>query len=228
MNNELIKYLAGFITNNRFERFNEVIEYRTRYITIILEDIYQPHNASAVLRSCECFGVQDVHIIENNNKYSVNPDVALGSNKWLDIIKYNTLKNNTVSAIKQIKKKGYRIVATTPQINKVNLDNFDIKKGKVALLFGTELNGLSDEALNLADEFLNIPMFGFTESFNISVTVAIILKTLIYKLHHSNIIWKLSKKEREDLKLKWLKNSIKNSDFLIKNYKKKNNNISIF
>lgn len=221
MNNGLIEYLSEFITDNRFYRFNEIIEYRTRYITIVLEDIFQPHNASAVLRSCECFGIQDVHIIENNNKYNVNPDVALGSNKWLNLIKYNETKNNSVSAIKQIKNEGYRIVATTPHKNNVNLDDFDIEKGKIAIFFGAELNGLSDEALNHSDEFLSIPMFGFTESLNISVSVAIIIKTLILKLHRSNIPWKLTKNEKMELKLQWLKNSIKNSDLLIKNFKGK-------
>ncbi|MFC2136762.1 TrmH family RNA methyltransferase [Bacteroidota bacterium] len=220
MKDKLIKYLTEFITDNRIKRFNEIIQYRTRYITVVLEDIFQPHNASAVLRSCDCFGVQDVHIIENKNKYNINPDVALGSNKWLNLLKYNKEKNNTVDAIKKIKSKGYRIIATTPHNNSVNLDEFDIEKGKIALLFGTELNGLSNEALDYSDEYLKIPMYGFTESLNISVSTAIILKSLIYKLHHSEIQWALSEEEMTNLKLKWLKNSIKNSELLIKKFNK--------
>src|SRR5688572_25411329 len=114
MSKELIAYLSGFVSENRKKKFEEVIRFRTRHITIALEDIYQPHNASAVLRSCDCFGIQDVHIIENRNAYTVNPDVALGSSKWLNLYKYNQQEENTLSCIRSLKDKGYRLVATTP------------------------------------------------------------------------------------------------------------------
>ncbi len=228
MKNKLIEYLTEFITDNRIERFNDIIKYRTRYITVVLEDIFQPHNASAVLRSCDCFGIQDVHIIENENKYQVNPDVALGSSKWINLILHNNEKNNSLQTIKKLKNEGYRIVATSPNVNDINLDQFEINKGKIALFFGTELNGLSEDALNNSDEFVKIPMYGFTESLNISVSAAIILQTFIHKLHQSTINWKLSEEEIINLKIQWLRNSIKNSDLIIKNFIKSNNNISIF
>ena len=167
---DIIVFLQEFITENRLATFEKVLDNRTRYITVSLEDIYQSQNASAVLRTSDCFGIQDIHVIENKNKYNINPDVALGSSQWLNITKYNQEENNTLQAIQKLKEKGYRIVATTPHTDDVDLDSFDLTKGKIALFFGTELKGLSDLMIENADEYLKIPMYGFTESYNISVS----------------------------------------------------------
>src|SRR3990170_1173028 len=137
MSKELIDYLTQFVSEPRRKKFDDVLQFRTRHITIALEDIYQPHNASAVLRSCDCFGIQDVHIIENRNSYTVNPDVALGSFKWLNLIKYNKSENNTHDSIKSLKKKGYKIIATTPHSNDCNIHDLDIEQ-RLCLFFGTE------------------------------------------------------------------------------------------
>ena len=165
MKDKLLQHLETFITPHRSELIDNVLKMRTRYLTVVLEDIYQPHNASAVLRSCDCFGIQDIHIIENRNKYRLNPDITLGSDKWLDIHKHSRNdKNNTLMAINFLKKKGYKIVATTLQTNSISLEEFNLTNQKTAILFGTELNGLSDDAMNNADEFIKIPMFGFTQT----------------------------------------------------------------
>jgi len=211
---ELIGYLSQFTTENRYSLFQEVLNKRTRYMTVVLENIYQPHNASAVLRSCDCFGVQNVHVIENDNEYQINPDVALGSAQWLTLKRHKELENNTLSAISKLKDEGYRIVATTPHNNDVNLDDFDISKGKFALMFGSERPGLSDIAMDAADEFLKIPMFGFTESFNISVSAAIILNRLRSKINDSDIPWQLTDAEADVIMLDWLRGSIKKSKLI--------------
>ena len=216
----LAEYLSGFVTENRMAKFNNIIDYRTRHVTIALEDIYQPHNASAVLRSCECFGVQDVHIIENENKYQVNPDVALGSSKWLNLIKYNQKKHNTADCIRNLKKEGYQIVATSSHKNDYAIDQLPLNN-KVALFFGTELRGLSSEVLDHADAYVKIPMYGFTESFNISVSAAICLFSITSRLRNSEVHWQLSDKEKSDIKLQWLKNSIKGAEAIEKEFKKK-------
>lgn len=212
---KLVEHLSEYVTPERLSLFDRVLEHRTRYITVILEDIYQPHNASAVLRSMDCFGIQDAHIIENSNEYRVNPDVALGASKWLNLIKYNQAEYNTMDAINYLKSKNYRIVATTPHKKEVELPDFRMEEGKIALLFGTEMHGLSRNALDMADEFLRIPMYGFTESFNISVSAAIILYQLKEKLKSSTIDWKLPEAEQLYIKLEWLKRSIKSSDLII-------------
>lgn len=212
---KLVKYLSEYVTPERLSLFDRVLQQRTRYISVVLEDIYQPHNASAVLRSMDCFGIQDAHIIENTNEYRINPDVALGASKWLNLIRYSQHEDNTLDAIKSLKANDYRIVATTPHKEEVELPDFRLEEGKVALLFGTEMRGLSQNALDMADEFLRIPMYGFTESFNISVSAAIILYHLKEKLKNSSVNWKFSETEKMEIKLEWLKRSIKRSDLII-------------
>jgi tRNA (guanosine-2'-O-)-methyltransferase len=214
MAKQLIKFLSDYVTPQRWQLFQKVIRDRTRHITVALEDIYQPHNASAVLRTCDCFGIQDVHIIENRNTYTVNPDVALGASKWLSLHYYNQSDFNTTTCIEHLKSAGYRIIGTTPHKNGVLLDDFNIEKGKFALFFGTEMQGLTDTMLSMADEFLMIPMYGFTESFNISVSAAIILHHLSLKIKKSNIQWQLSPGEENQILLNWLRSTIKKSELL--------------
>jgi len=220
---KIIAYLGQFITERRMSTICRVLEDRTRYITVVLEDIYQPHNASAVLRTCECHGIQDVHIIENKNKYSVNPDVVLGATKWLNLHRYNSTSFNTIEAITLLRNQGYRIIATSLAKTSTSLDDFDISNGKAAIFFGTELTGLTKEMLDMADEYLHIPVLGFTESYNISVSAAIILNHLISQLRQSDIDWQLSQEEKLDLKLQWLKNTIKQADLLIRDFSMRNN-----
>jgi tRNA (guanosine-2'-O-)-methyltransferase len=214
----LFDYLAGFITENKLSKFEEIIQLRTRYITVVLEDIYQPHNASAVLRSCDCFGVQDVHIIENQNKYTLNPDVALGSSKWLNLNFYSGLENNTPLALESLREKGYRIIATTPHKDDVTLHELPLDKGPIALVFGTEMRGITGSALELADEYMKIPMYGFTESFNISVSAAITLFYLTEQLRKSAIKWRLSDEEMLTTKLQWAREVVKRSDLIEKDF----------
>lgn len=213
----LLAYLMTFISENKRRKFSEIIRFRTRHITIVLEDIYQPHNASAVLRSCDCFGIQDIHIIENKHTYEVNPDVALGSAKWLTLTKYNHAQNNTVSCLSRLKEKGYQIVATTPHKNDLTPEMFPLEQ-KFALVFGTELLGLTPEALKLAEAFIRIPMVGFTESLNISVSAAILLHTLTGRLHGSGIDWRLSDAEATDTLISWASAMIKKPDLVIRNF----------
>jgi tRNA (guanosine-2'-O-)-methyltransferase len=216
-------YLSGFITDRRSALFNAVIRNRTRYICMVLEDIYQPHNASAVLRSCDCFGIQDVHIIENKNLYEVNPDVALGAAQWLTLRRYNSFQDNTLQCLSGLKEKGYRLVATTPHHNATALNEFDLKAGKIALLFGTEKDGLTEHALALSDEKVRIPMQGFTESFNISVSAALFLFHFTSVLRKLDTVWQLNEDEKVDVQLEWLRTTIKGSQEIEKLFHSKNN-----
>lgn len=218
MQEKLFDFLKSHITENRLELFSRIIEDRTRYITVVLEDIYQPQNASAVLRSCDCFGIQDVHIIENRNEFTVDTEVSLGSSKWLNLNKYNTKENNTREAIQHLKAKGYKIVATTPHKNDQELQDYDINGGKLALVFGSELPGISDIVMEEADEFLKIPMYGFTESFNISVSAAIVLHHLTLQMRQSSVHWQLSDEEKTEVQTGWIKNTIKRSELLIERF----------
>jgi len=218
----LIKHLESFITYDRLVLFNNILKERTRYVTVLLEDIYQPHNASAVLRSCDCFGVQDVHIVENQNNYNINPDVTLGSQKWLSLFKYNANQNNTLTAINKLKAEGYKIIATIPDKSSTPLTHFSLSDSKTAILFGNELRGLSQDAMAMADENLHIPMYGFTESLNISVSAAIILQSLTHQLRATpNLKWQLEQHEQQEIMLAWLKRTIKKSDLIVEQFNKK-------
>ncbi len=207
MQKKLLEFLNGFITTERKVLFEKVLQFRTRHITVVLEDIYQSHNASAVLRTCDLTGVLDVHIIENRNRYRVNPDVALGSSKWLNLYTHNQQQDNTSSTIRELKKKGYRIVATTPHRESQSLEEIKVDS-KIAVLFGTELTGLSETAIEQADEYLRIPMYGFTESYNISVSAALVLFTLTERMRKEKVDWQLSETERFETLLEWTRNSI--------------------
>jgi tRNA (guanosine-2'-O-)-methyltransferase len=216
----LLAFLLTFVSENKKNKFAEFIKYRTRHITIVLEDIFQPHNASAVLRSCDCFGIQDVHIIENNNLYEINPDVALGSSKWLTLYTCNGEKNNTPKCISNLKSNGYKIVAASPYKDDFTPETLPLEQ-KIALVFGTELQGLSKDAIESADAFVRIPMVGFTESLNISVSAALLLFTLSERLRRSSIDWRLSNEEELEIKLQWARNVIKKSGILEQEFLKK-------
>jgi len=220
LNKELVNYLSAFVSESRRAKFDEVLNYRTRHITIALEDIYQPHNASAVLRSCDIFGIQDIHIIENKNAYTVNRDIAMGSPKWLNLYKYKKEENNTLSCITKLKEKGYRIVATSPHKNSYTIDDLPINK-PVALIFGTELTGISETVQQHADDFVKIPMYGFTESFNISVSAALCLHALTARLHHTDLSWQLSDPEKYEVLLTWLRNTIRKVELIEKDFLQK-------
>lgn len=215
---EKIEYLKQYINTDRFNLFEKILNYRTKYATVVLEDVFQPHNASAVLRTCDIFGIQDIHIIENTNEFKPNRDISMGSFKWLNIKKYNGSNFNTLNALNYLKNNGYRIVATTPHSENCELRNFDITKGKFALVFGSERPGITDFVSENADEFIKIDMYGFTQSFNISVSVAVILHELIEKLHDSDINWHLSEQEHDEIIFEWLKINITNSEKILKHY----------
>jgi len=210
----LSEYLESFLTDNRKRVINKVLGNRTRYVTVVLEDIYQSQNASAIVRTCDCLGIQNIHIIEDRNKFVLNPDVIRGADGWLDIQKYK----NTQQSIDNLKQQGYRIVATSPHEGCVNPDNINLQNGKTAIIFGTESTGITNIVKTSADEFLHIPMFGFTESLNISVAAAITLYTIVNRLHSSTLDWQLTNKEIADIKLKWLLKTIKKSHLLEKRF----------
>lgn len=206
---KFIEYLEQFVTENRRSLFQNVLDERTRHFTVAIEDIYQPHNASAVVRSCEIFGIQDIHVVENKYKFYASNQVAKGAQKWLDFSLYNKKgTNNTLVCIDALKEKGYQIIATTPHNESCYLQDFDISK-KSAFFFGVEKEGLSKHVMDNADGYLKIPMVGFTESLNISVAAAIILQNMNEKLKKSNVNWKLSEHEKTEIYLKWLETSIK-------------------
>ena len=214
VNKELLAHLKEYLTPRRRGLFQKVIAERTNYLTIVAQDVYQLHNTSAVIRSCDIFGVQNVHIIEERKPQRIDKEIAMGAQKWVDVNRYNSTKD----CIQSLKQQGYSIVATSPHQNSELLEDFKITK-PMALFFGTEQQGLSDEVFEAADHILQIPMVGFTESLNISVSAAIFLNDLTQKIKRSGENWQLSEEEKLELEWNWTKKCIKNSEDIIYRYR---------
>ena len=211
----LLEYLENYLTENRSARFSQVLSQRTKHFTVATEDVYQLHNTSAVMRSCDVFGIQELNIVEEVNSKTIDSEIAMGAQKWVDLNRFHSVKD----CLDSLKQKGYDIVATTPHTNDTLLHEFDITK-KSCFFFGRETEGLSQDVIDSADCFLKIPMVGFTESLNISVSAAIILQDVTAKLKQSNIDWQLSETEKNEKRLDWIKKTIKSYDEIVAHYYK--------
>jgi tRNA (guanosine-2'-O-)-methyltransferase len=220
----LLEYLESFITPRRKELIEKVLSERTRHLSVVIEDIWHSPNASAVIRSCECFGIQDMYVIENLKRFKANTKVVQGSAKWINLKRFNEKNvNNTEACFKVLREKGYAIAATTLKEGKIHTPLKEIPLDrKLAVCFGCEETGLSDFAHEKADYFIKLPMYGFTESFNISVSVALVLQILCRRLRLGDIPIQLTKTEKAELRLDWIRKSMKNSNLLIKRYLKEN------
>ncbi len=214
---KLLQYLETHLTDNRRERFKKVLAQRTKHFTVATEDVYQLHNTSAVIRSCDVFGIQEVNIVEEVNSKRIDREIAMGAQKWVDLNRYHTTK----SCIEDLRSKDYQIVATSPHAMDCELIDFDISK-RSCFFFGRETEGLSQQVLDQADCFLKIPMVGFTESLNISVSAAIILQHVTSKLRKSEINWRLTEEELIEKRFDWIKKTIKNYDAIVDHYHSEN------
>jgi tRNA (guanosine-2'-O-)-methyltransferase len=206
------RHLGQFVSDHKKAFVEKVLEQRTRYVTVVLENIYQSQNASAAIRTCECMGVQDIHIVEDTAKYDLNIRVLKGSYKWMNLVRYRTKNvNNTATCFEQLRRQGYRILVADPSPDGIPIDDIDASGGKLALVFGNELHGASGYSLGNADQKIRIPMFGFTESFNVSVSVALCLNTVLSKLRRSGTPIFLSDEEKAQLRLAWYRKIVRRS-----------------
>lgn len=219
MNQKLLDYLQGYLTERRRDLFERVLSERTYHITVAVEDVYQLHNTSAVIRSCESFGVQNLHVIEEVNVKRIDREIAMGAQKWVDVQRHTSTK----ACIQSLKADGYRIVATTPHKKAHRLEDFDSTQ-KAAIFFGRETEGLSNDVLEAADDFIYIPMVGFTESLNISVSAAITLQHIMTQLKSSDTSWQLSSKEMFEKKMEWTQKMIKDVDRIIARWEEDHKN----
>lgn len=208
------EYLAAFLSPERQQRIEQVLDSRTRYLCLVLEDVYKPQNAAATLRTCDGLGLQDVHIIEGDSPFSLDGDVDLGSARWMTLHRYHQRTGgDTTVCFQHLRAQGYCIVATTPDAGCPPLWSLGLER-PVAIVFGNEEKGLSDTALRDADCRAHLPVYGFTQSYNISVSVAMVFSFLTRKLRASNRPWHLSEKEKTRLRLEWYRTSVRRSDLL--------------
>jgi tRNA (guanosine-2'-O-)-methyltransferase len=210
----LLHHFEQFISESRKAIINKVLSQRTRHVTVVLEDIFQSQNSSAVVRTCECMGLQDIHIVENTTQYFVNTRVLKGANKWMNLIRYRDKGiNNTAICFSQLRERGYKIYTADPAEEGISIHDITTEE-PCAIVFGNELNGATDFALENCDQRVRIPMFGFTESLNISVSVAICLNALITKLRSTQGAYGLSTNECEWLTLQWYRKSVRRSHLI--------------
>jgi len=215
---QLVEHLSQFITPSRREKIDSALQQRTRYVVPVLEDIYQPHNISASVRTVECCGVQDVYVIEQQNRYTVNTGVSKGASNWVTLHKYGKEgRNNTEACFSQLRSKGYRILVASPHAKSIQLSEISLDK-PTAIVFGAEERGVSLYAQEQADGAFTVPMYGFTESFNVSVCVSLCFYELVNKLRVSSLPWMLSEEERLDIKVEWLRMMVRGSEFLEKEF----------
>lgn len=218
MDPALLAYLQGFISEERKLAFEKILENRTRHLTVVLENITDAQNVNAVIRSCECFGIQDVHVIDDGFTFKPARKILKGSHKWISINRYSNDPENTSSCIKNLRNKGYRIIGTSPHAKNFTAGEFPIDQ-PVALFFGQESLGISGIMMQEADAFIQIPMFGFTESLNISAAASILLSSLSSRLRKMDAdIWKLSEVEKDELRAEWTAKSIYRHELLIERF----------
>ncbi|MFZ6052369.1 TrmH family RNA methyltransferase [Halocola ammonii] len=218
MHAQLYQYLSTFLTEGKKQHFENALQWRTRHISLVLDDIYNPQNISAILRSADCFGVQDVHIIENDHNFSVSKRVVKGANKWLSVYQYRDYHDNTAPCLDGLKARGYKIAATSLHTEAIFPKDLPLNE-PIAVVLGAEKDGVSQSTLDKADYHLKIPMYGFTESYNVSVASALILQTLRERLNQSKEIdWKLGAEEADELRIEWAKKCLRNPQEIIRNY----------
>ena len=208
---ERIAYLAEFILPERFATLERAVGQRTNYMTLLAENMFHPQNASALVRHCEAFGVQNIHTVETLCRFNPNLNIVRGTDKWVDIHRHAS----TADALRALRADGYRIVATSPHRESCTPETFDVRRGKFAIVMGTEKTGISDEVFAEADEFLKIPMCGLVESLNVSACAAIIVYMLSERMRREVKEWRLSDDERTRLLYRWMADSVRDADALL-------------
>ena len=212
------EYLSSFLVESRIDTLNRALDMRTEYLTVMTENMFHAQNASAIVRHCEAFGVQNIHTVEDLCPFLPTLNIALGTDKWIDVKRHAT----TTDAIKDLRKEGYRIIATTPHHKSCTPETFDVKKGKFVLVFGTEKTGVSEEIMAEADEFLQIPMCGMVDSLNVSASAAILIYMLSQRMRLECDDWHLSDEKRTRTLYDWYRYAVRDSEALLeRKYPKK-------
>ncbi len=209
---ERIDYLAEFMTEERRATLERTISTRTTYMTILSENTFHSQNASALMRHCEAFGLQTMHAVEELCDFKTYADIVRGTDKWVDLARYT----NTTEALRALKSAGYRIVATTPHQMDSTPESFDVGAGKFALVFGTEHSGISQQIIDEADEFLQIPMCGMVESLNVSASAAILIYMLSQRMRDTTDVWQMEPLEQMEILYRWMQQSVRDAERVLK------------
>jgi tRNA (guanosine-2'-O-)-methyltransferase len=217
MDQRLYDILSEHLTARKRALFDEIVQNRTRYVTLVMEDLYQAQNTSAIQRSAESWGIQDLYVIENAHTFSHHRRIARGAYDWLTLHRFNQSGNNTRSCFDALRAKGYQIAVTALHAKTISVYDLDLSQ-KTAVVMGTELTGASQTAMDMADVFVKIPTYGFTESLNVSAASSVIIANLAERLRIENRAWQLSAEEQLELKIHWAKKSIYWSKYIVDMY----------
>jgi tRNA (guanosine-2'-O-)-methyltransferase len=216
---ELYVYLDSFIKDQRRDRLNRVLDNRTTHFCIAMEDLFYERNSGAIIRTADGYGIQNINVIEPRDSFKskVTNVISKGAEKWVTKKQYGDPETGVMDCINALRKDGYQIVATSPHTDGHTIHNFDITK-KSAFFLGTEKTGISDIVMEEADDYISMPIYGFTESYNVSVANAILLHEMVNRLRNSEVDWKLSVEERKELMLEWTIKSIVSAEMLAEKF----------
>jgi tRNA (guanosine-2'-O-)-methyltransferase len=214
-----IAFLEQHISEHRLQKIKNVLAQRTRHLTVVLENLYHPENGNAVMRSVECFGLQEMQVIQEKYDWKYSLKIARGAAKWTEVQSYGEEEGGAKACYADLRARGYQLVATDPQPGSCTAQNLDINR-PVALIFGTESTGVAPETLAMADARIHIPMVGFTESFNISVSAGILLAQLRQRLEEEVPNWTLDEADRLRIYADWLTKSVRHADALLRAFEK--------
>lgn len=210
---QIYDHLRQFLTDERVQAIEKFAASSSGFILPVLEDVYQFRNAAAIIRSVEACGFHQVVAMEKRNEFDPNLEVTKGAENWVQVEKMP----HSLESLQEIRNRGYRLVAVSPEWNAVSLPDFEITE-PVALIFGTEWQGVSENFLEFCDETVAIPMYGFTGSFNVSVAAAICMYELKQKLIKTGIPHFLPEEKQLNLKIRWTLNSIKSGQQILEKF----------
>lgn len=212
---ELTAYMNTFMRDERRDKLNRVLDNRTTHFCVAMEDLFYERNAGAIIRTADGYGIQNIHVIEPKDSFKskVTNIISKGAEKWVTKTQHDDIKNGAKMCIDALRSQGYQIVATSPHKDGHTIHDFDITK-KSAFFLGAEKTGISDIVMEEADDYIAMPIYGFTESYNVSVANGILLHELVNRLRKSNVNWELSEEERDDLFLDWTMKSINSSNMI--------------
>jgi tRNA (guanosine-2'-O-)-methyltransferase len=166
------RVLEPILTAERIARIDAVLAQRLASVITVVEDTYDPHNAAATIRTTEAIGLAELHVIEPGERFSAAHGITRGAHKWIDLVRWQSPE----SGVAALRARGFRVFATLPGAP-ATIDDVDVST-PIAIAFGNEHSGLTDMAIAACDGAIGVPMQGFTESFNLSVTVALAMSRI--------------------------------------------------
>jgi tRNA (guanosine-2'-O-)-methyltransferase len=198
--------LAPMLTPERIARMDAVLAARLQSVATIVEDTYDPHNAAATIRTTEAIGLAELHVVEPGARFSAAHGVTRGAHRWIRLERWTAM----VDVAASLRARGFRVYATRPGATST-IEDVDVTQ-PIAVAFGNEHAGLSEAALAACDGALGVPMYGFSESFNLSVTVALAMSRIANRRREAlGTLGDLDDTQRRELRARWFAMKIRGS-----------------